>query len=146
MKIILAILAMLSRPKAQPKPVEPVVDDSMLSQHFSKAEFACNHCGKLHPSGTMPPLELLDILEGVREHFGVPVVVNSGYRCPTHNANVGGATASRHMVGDASDIMVSGVNPHDVHAYLDKVVGSKGGVGKYTNFTHVDTRGSKARW
>ncbi len=141
-QIIEAILAMFSKPNP------PVIEagDGMLSEHFSKAEFACNHCGKLHPSGVMPPLELLDILEGVRAHFGVPVSVNSGYRCPTHNANVGGANASRHMEGDASDIMVKGVSPSAVYDYLNRSMGSAGGLHEYDTFTHVDTRGHKARW
>lgn len=141
-KIIQAILAMFS--KSNPTVIE--VGDGMLSQHFSKAEFACNHCGKLHPSGVMPPRELLVILESVRARFGVPVVVNSGYRCPVHNENVGGAKASRHMEGDASDIMVKGVDPKEVYKYLDAMVGDAGGVGSYSNFTHVDVRGHKARW
>lgn len=144
MKIFQAIMAMLSKKKPDPAP--QTIDGGMLSKHFSKAEFACNHCGKLHPSGAMPPDELLTILEDVRAHFNAPVVVNSGYRCPVHNKNVGGAKASRHMAGDASDIMVSGVSPKRVYEYLDVVVGNAGGVGKYPNFTHVDVRGHKARW
>lgn len=133
--------------KAKPGTTYPTeTKDGYVSEHFRAAEFACNHCGKLHPSGVMPPKDLLDILEGVRAHFGVPVAVNSGYRCPTHNKNVGGATSSRHMDGDASDIMLSGVDPRLVYEYLDGVVGNLGGVGKYNTFTHVDVRGHKARW
>lgn len=141
-QLIQAILSMFSKPN--PTVIE--AGDGMLSEHFSKAEFACNHCGKLHPSGVMPPLELLDILEGVRAHFGAPVSVNSGYRCPVHNANVGGAAASRHMEGDASDIQVKGVSPSDVYDYLNRTMGSAGGLHEYDTFTHVDVRGYKARW
>ena len=113
-QLIQAILAIFS--KSNPTVIE--AGDGMLSEHFSKAEFACNHCGKLHPSGTMPPRELLVILESVRARFDAPVSVNSGYRCPVHNANVGGAAASRHMEGDASDIQVKGVAPKEVYNYL----------------------------
>lgn len=120
--------------------------EGYLSPHFRSAEFACNHCGKLHPSGTQPPRELLDVLEAIRAHFGQPVVVYSGYRCPTHNRNVGGATHSRHMAGDAADIHVSGVSPALVYAFADSLIGARGGVGHYRNFTHVDVRGYRARW
>lgn len=114
-----------------------------LSPHFLKEEFACNHCGDLPKN---PPQELLDILEDLREEFDNPVVINSGYRCPTHNNNVGGVKNSRHLAGDAADVVVKGVDPHDVYVFLNERVGSAGGVGKYNSFTHVDTRGAKARW
>ncbi len=114
-----------------------------LSPHFLKAEFACNHCGAL-PNN--PPQELLDILEELRAEFDSPVIINSGYRCPTHNRNVGGVRHSRHLSGDAADVVVKGVDPHDVYVFLNERVGSGGGVGKYNSFTHVDTRGTRARW
>ena len=142
MKLIEFILSLFSKKPA----AVPDIGDGMLSKHFSKAEFACNHCGKLHPSGVMPPKELLDVLDDLRDHFGVPVTVNSGYRCPVHNANVGGATASRHMEGDASDVMVKGVPPSEVFAYLEPIIGNRGGAHEYNTFTHVDVRGHKARW
>lgn len=120
--------------------------DHMLSEHFSKAEFACNCCGRLHPSGTMPPQSLVNDLEALRAHFGKPVNINSGYRCPSHNAAVDGATSSRHMEGDAADVWIAGVDPDDVYAWADKRIGDGGGVGSYNTFTHIDRRGYKARW
>lgn len=44
------------------------------------------------------------ILDRVRELWGGPLRVNSGYRCPALNAAVGGAPDSRHMKGEAADI------------------------------------------
>ena len=118
----------------------------MLSPHFSQKEFACKCCGRLHPSGTKPPQELLDVLEDLRAHFGKPVHINSGYRCPAHNAAVGGASKSRHMEGDASDVWLSGVAPDLVYEWADKRVSDGGGVGRYETFTHIDVRGYRARW
>ena len=116
-----------------------------LSKDFTSDEFTCNHCGKL-PSG-QPPKALVDILQKTRDHFGVPVVINSGYRCPTHNANVGGAQNSRHVVGDAADIAVKNVHAHAVYDYVATLLAGTGGLGKYDTFTHVDTRpGGPARW
>lgn len=116
-----------------------------LSANFTVEEFTCNHCGKI-PSGK-PPQALVDILQQVRDHFGAATVVNSGYRCPTHNANVGGAPNSQHLVGDAADIAVSGVHAHKVYDYVATLLAGTGGLGKYDTFTHIDVRaGAPARW
>jgi uncharacterized protein YcbK (DUF882 family) len=50
------------------------------------------------------------------------------------------------MEGDASDIMVKGVSPSAVYDYLNRSMGSAGGLHEYDTFTHVDVRGHKARW
>ena len=45
-----------------------------------------------------------NVLDPVREWYGKPVYVNSGYRCPQLNRLVGGATNSQHTKGEAADI------------------------------------------
>ena len=117
------------------------VSDS--KSNFNDVEFACNHCGEIHPDGVN--VELVALLERLRAHFGVPVAINSGYRCPTHNANVGGAKASQHLLGKAADVVVKGVSPDEVYAWAHKN-NPNGGVGKYNTFTHIDVRSGKARW
>ena len=42
----------------------------------------------------------------IRSGLGRPININSGYRSPEHNHDVGGATYSRHLYGDAADIDV----------------------------------------
>jgi hypothetical protein len=116
-----------------------------LSANFNESEFKCKCCGQL-PAGK-PPQQLVDILQSVRDHFGQPVTINSGYRCPSHNAAVGGATKSQHMDGIAADISVKDVKPSDVYAYIEKLLAGTGGLGKYSTFTHVDVRTKgPARW
>jgi hypothetical protein len=44
------------------------------------------------------------LLDPVRELWGGPLTVNSGFRCPALNAAVGGAPASQHIRGEAADI------------------------------------------
>lgn len=44
------------------------------------------------------------VLDPLREIYGRPITVNSGYRCPQLNAAVGGAKTSQHMRGEAADI------------------------------------------
>jgi uncharacterized protein YcbK (DUF882 family) len=114
----------------------------MISEHFSRHEFACHcDCGEDTVDG-----ELLTVLEDVRVHFGAPVSVSSGHRCPSHNKAVGGGKDSQHLRGRAADINVEGVAPYKVFAYLDALYPDQYGMGSYTDFTHIDTRGKKARW
>lgn len=50
-----------------------------------------------------------NVLDPLREKYGKPIKVNSGYRCPKHNLAVGGATQSQHMKGEAADIAPVGL-------------------------------------
>ena len=45
-----------------------------------------------------------NILDPLREAYGEPIIVSSGYRCPELNKAVGGATSSQHTLGQAADI------------------------------------------
>lgn len=44
------------------------------------------------------------LLDPLREKFGRPIYVNSGYRCPELNKAVGGSLTSQHLTGEAADI------------------------------------------
>lgn len=57
---------------------------------------------------TVANLHLLveHILDPLREAWGKPIKVNSGYRCPQLNQEVGGSPSSQHMKGEAADITV----------------------------------------
>ena len=113
-----------------------------LTKNFKTTEFDCK--GKGCCSTTVIDSLLVSKLQQIREHFGKPVLINSGYRCTKHNKAVGGAPNSQHTHGKAADIVVKGVKPSEVAAYAEKI-GFKG-IGRYSSFTHVDTRSKKARW
>lgn len=49
---------------------------------------------------------IVNILDPLREEYGKPIMVNSGYRCPELNKAVGGAKNSHHLTGYAADITV----------------------------------------
>lgn len=74
------------------------------------------------------------------------IIINSWYRPPAINRACGGVSNSRHLLGDAADIVVFGMKPHDVYRQLDKWHGAKGGLGDSNAFTHIDLRGYRARF
>lgn len=45
-----------------------------------------------------------NVLDPLREKYGKPIVVTSGYRCPKLNKAVGGVARSQHTKGEAADI------------------------------------------
>lgn len=47
------------------------------------------------------------VLDPLRERYGHPIIVSSGYRCPRLNKAVGGAETSQHVKGEAADIYVA---------------------------------------
>ena len=115
---------------------------AQLSAHFKVREFACKDGAD--PVFVSP--RLVQVLEAIRQHFGAPVTVTSGYRTPAHNAREGGAAKSQHLYGAAADIKVKGVSPAAVADYAEQLLGDHGGVGRYGTFTHIDVRADKARW
>lgn len=112
------------------------------TQHFKISEFRCKGSGTL-PNGGVDNNLILKLEELRYALGGNALVINSGYRSPAHNKKVGGASGSQHLYGKAADIVVRGVSASKVYAAADKIFN---GVGKYANFTHVDTRAKKARF
>ena len=112
-----------------------------MSKHFKVEEFSCKCCGIYTVN-----YHLQAVLELVRARFGAPVRITSGTRCKAHNAKVGGSPNSKHLTGEAADIVVKGVSPHDVYEYIDSVFPYTLGLGRYDSFTHVDVRQEHARW
>lgn len=53
------------------------------------------------------------ILDPLREAWGQPIIVSSGYRCPKLNKLVGGGANSQHMLGEAADIHTVSDKPED---------------------------------
>ena len=89
------------------KPLPDIVDTAdfnpagKLGSHFDSSEFVCHCCGR----GTVAP-RLIELLERLRAKAGVPIHVNCGYRCPKHNAEVGGVPNSQHVEGTAADVTI----------------------------------------
>jgi uncharacterized protein YcbK (DUF882 family) len=115
----------------------------MNSAHFSDRELACPHCGV---NGVHQ--ELVDALEAFRAVVCKPVIVNSAYRCPEHNAAVGGAPSSQHILGLAADIQVTGMTAAELEAVARTIPAIKG-IGRSTppqTYIHIDVRETPAEW
>ena len=113
-----------------------------LTKNFSRSEFACKGgCGFDDID-----LELVELLQELRDELGSPITVTSACRCPDYNAKVGGSKNSQHLLGKAADIVVKGHTPAYIQEYLNKKYPGKYGLGSYKQFTHIDVRYGRARW
>ena len=65
-----------------------------------------NKCKKEHLTAMTALID--NVLDPLREWYGKPIVVNSGYRCPALNKVVKGCKTSQHMTGQAADIDAGG--------------------------------------
>ena len=62
-----------------------------------------------------------NILDPLREAYGAPIIVTSGYRCGRLNKAVGGAAKSQHMYGQAADIRTVRDKPSDNKKLFDLI-------------------------
>ena len=84
-----------------------------ISKNFSYREFEESETAKARGiTNVISSFEIRDaireltntVLQPLRDAWGLPLHVNSGYRCPKLNAAVGGAATSQHTKGEAADI------------------------------------------
>ena len=113
-----------------------------LSKNFMVREFRCKDGSDV----IFIDPELVKLLQKIRDYFGKPVTINSAYRTPARNKQIGGATLSQHLYGTAADIVVKGVTPKKVAKYVETLMPKNGGIGIYSWGVHVDTRSAKSRW
>lgn len=89
-------------------------------------------------------------LDRVREKMERPIHILSGYRDPRHNRLVGGATRSRHIIGDAVDIDLQAFGSWNRYALawylIDNGFTSFGTYGDKPHMLHADMRPRAAIW
>lgn len=116
-------------------------------EFFNRDEFMCQ-CFK-QPDGPYcdgfpvePQEKMVRTVNEIRRRLGVPVTIvesgGSGVRCPRHNASkqVGGATNSLHLTGNAADLHSS--KPSEEMARVaEEVMGKTGEIGIYSWGIHV---------
>ena len=121
-----------------------------LTSNFSIKEFACKD-GSVVPKNYQSNVKKLATnLQVLRDHIGQRIHVNSGYRTPSYNKKVGGASQSQHLYAKAADIRAQTKTPKKLHSIIEKLISggkmAQGGLGLYSTFIHYDVRGYKARW
>ena len=121
-----------------------------LTKNFTLDEFDSSD-GAVMPSDVAKNVkQLAENLQVLRDYVKKPIKINSGYRSPAWNQKVGGVSNSQHLLGNASDIVISGMSPNEVARTIETLIASgkmkQGGLGIYPNFVHYDIRGTKARW
>jgi zinc D-Ala-D-Ala carboxypeptidase len=100
---------------------------------FSPEEMACRGTGRLMIDPTA-----MDKLQRLRTRLGKPMILNSAYRSPEHNAAVGGAKNSEHMKAHAFDVRMDNFEPYAFIAAA-RAEGFTG-IGTYPKqgFVHID--------
>ena len=119
------------------------MNDIRVVENFKLSEFQCkgkNCCGNVVKISS----KLVTMLQALRGKLGVPLIINSGYRCKEHNTKVGGSSDSYHGQGLAVDIACpKGWTVEE----LTQICLEHGftGVGSYPSqgFVHVDVRPGK---
>lgn len=87
-----------------------------ISKHLSLAEVSRSETAKRRGINNTPSGEHLEnfkmlaenVFEKIREHFGVPIHISSGYRSKELNKAIGGSATSQHCSGEAIDIDMDG--------------------------------------
>lgn len=100
---------------------------------FSPREMASKREGELKLN-----TRAMNMLQNLRDRIGRPLIVVSAYRSPAHNRAVGGATHSKHMLGEAFDIRMDNHDPI-MFEEAARAVGFQGfGFYPKSGFMHID--------
>lgn len=129
---------MLEELKALLKEVDEQVDkekapaplgegDQLLSPHFRLSEFTRSDIATRRNIDNTPSSEeisnlkalCVNVLEPIREHFGKPVVISSGYRSVKLNTAARGSRTSDHIKGYAADFEIEGVSNYKLARWIE---------------------------
>jgi hypothetical protein len=92
--------------------------------------------------------EVWQKLVPVARRMGKVLTINSAYRSPEYNRNIGGASRSMHMTGLALDVSMAGFSDEDKRNFI-RIASQEGfsGIAYYpgSNFMHIDL-GTRRSW
>ncbi|MCT4507844.1 MAG: D-Ala-D-Ala carboxypeptidase family metallohydrolase [Tepidibacter sp.] len=129
--------------------------DGKITKNFNIKEFRCKGNGEILLNQEV--IEHIQRLQKFRDWYNRPMTINSGFRTVEYNRKVGGAKASQHLKGLATDIALPrefySFNKTRQDEFLDHIKqkwfelcdenGVNGGVGIYKTFIHLDSRTTK---
>lgn len=128
-----------------------------ITDHFEFKEFESTSHTDLRLDNVIEDFDVRDniveltktLLEPLREAWGKPIHISSGYRCPKLNKRVGGSATSAHLKGLAADLVPDNQNETeefiqfavrffvDSHAQFDQLIKERNGQAKWL---HVGLR------
>ena len=114
-----------------------MMNNFQIAENFNLTEFECTHPSHRH---VKVHEELVNKLQELRNQLGRAIIINSAFRCPERNRQVGGAENSQHLHGTAVDFLLRN------HFYDIEEIGSMAinigftGIGYYNTHIHVDIR------
>ena len=99
-----------------------------LSENFSLAEMTKSQTATRKGIDNKPSTEHVEnlihlaetVLQPVREHFGKPVAISSGYRSPALCEAIGSSSKSQHAKGEAADFEIPGVDNMQLATWINK--------------------------
>ena len=99
-----------------------------LSKNFSLAELVKSQTAERKGIHNKPSTEHVEnlihlaetVLQPVREHFGKPVAISSGYRSPALCEAIGSSSKSQHAKGEAADFEVPGMDNMQLAMWISK--------------------------
>lgn len=125
-------------------------------KYFSYDEFRRSDTAERHkidnsiPENAKGNIKALvdNVLDPLREAWGKPLTVTSGYRCPALNKAVGGSRTSQHITGQAADIITGNIvdNARLFHLIIDsklpfdQLIFEKGDINVGPAWVHVSYR------
>jgi len=103
----------------QERVIYQTMNDFQITENFNLVEFQCPCCGLV-----MIDRRLVEYLQAVRNEYGAPIIVNSGYRCNLHNLYIDGKENSDHLYGLAADITTEKIHGYnELGSVLDRFTG-----------------------
>lgn len=145
-----------------PQTFDSFLESNLQLQHFRPKELLMrgashsNRQSRAYGLNAEPPRELwnnilptIRTLDILRTELGAPIRIISAYRTPAYNRAIGGAPRSHHTEFRAIDFTCDWGRPDKwVQELLEMRHSGEftGGIGKYSTFIHIDTRGWNADW
>jgi len=125
--------------------------NAKVSTYFTVGEVTQRDRRRIPNSTTIQNdiLALAAELDKVRVAWGSGILVNSWYRPPAVNSEVGGAPNSQHIYGRAVDIRPGNGDLNGLQSWLDNGIWSNRALGygaSCCGFVHIDTRAGRIRW
>lgn len=88
------------------------MDSNMITKNFSMEELVASNTARMKGIDNTPDKEVearlvqlaQQVLQPLRDSYGKPIKISSGYRCQALNKAIGGVSTSQHLKGEAVDI------------------------------------------